>query len=269
MPLIESYTDAVRLFDTAKDKQKGKPLLSFGRLLKDGDAYVIHVHSLAVARITPDNVLEYLPTVEQYRAYHNTIAMSFDQVVPVKSLRVGPLKYRIGHKKWIASRNAETKPNNRYWWMTLHSEAQEYFQGVKIDMTSGDYINPRPDFTQTIVPEKRKTWLRSLRNFKNGLKVRQKLGVFDGLINEMGLSDANRWSYRYDFDGTYVDTLVTNMKEGTFEDNLMRSFVQYARGQTYGSLSGKQVLDIAMYLLKDLSVPLRREFEVFGDAERD
>jgi hypothetical protein len=262
--MIESYTDAVRLFDSAKDKQKGKPLLSFGRLLKDGDAYVIHVHALAVARITSDNVLEYLPTVEQYRSYHNTIAMSFHQIVPVQSLRVGPLKYRIGHMKWIASKNLATK---QHMWLTLQSEAQEYFKGVKIDMVSGDYVNPRPDFTHTIVPENRKTWLRCLRNFKNGLKVRHKLGVFDALINEMGLSDANRWSYRYDFDGTYIDSLVGNMKEGTFEDNLMRSFVQYARGQTYGVMSGKQVLDTAMYLLKDLSVPLRREFEVFGDAE--
>lgn len=266
MPMIESYTDAVRLFDSAKDKQKGKPLLSFGRLLKDGDAYVIHVHALAIARITSDNVLEYLPTVEQYRSYHSTIAMSFHQIVPVQSLRVGPLKYRIGHMKWIGTKVQKwgVTTNN---WERLRNEAQEYFKGVKIDMVSGDYINSRPDFTHTIVPEKRKTWLRCLRNFKNGLKVRHKLGVFDALINEMGLSDANRWSYRYDFDGTYIDSLVGNMKEGTFEDNLMRSFVQYARGQTYGVMSGKQVLDTAMYLLKDLSVPLRREFEVFGDAE--
>jgi hypothetical protein len=266
MPMIESYTDAVRLFDSAKDKQKGKPLLSFGRLLKDGDAYVIHVHSLAVARITSDNVLEYLPTVEQYRSYHNTIAMSFHQIVPVQSMRVGPLKYRVGHMKWIGTTVQKWggTTNN---WERLRNEAQEYFKGVKIDMVSGDYINSRPDFTHTVVPEKRKTWLRCLRNFKNGLKVRQKLGVFDGLVNDMGLAHVNRWEYRYDFDGTYIDMLVRNMKEGTFEDQLMRDFAKYARGQTYGSLDGKQVMDTAMYLLKDLSVPLRREFEVFGDAE--
>jgi hypothetical protein len=266
MPLIESYTDAVRLFDTAKDKQNGKPLLSFGRLHKDGDAYVINIRSTPIARLTPDNVLEYTASVEQYRAYHSTISMSLHNVIPVQSMRVGSNKYRVAHKKWIGwtVQKWGATTNN---WERLRNEAQEYFKGAKIDMVSGDYVNPRPDMTQTVVPEKRKTWLRSLRNFKNGLKVRQKLGVFDGLVNDMGLANVNHWEYRFAFNGKYIDMLVRNMKGGTFEDQLMRDFVQYARGQTYGLLDGKQVMDTAMYLLKDLSAPLRREFEVFGDAE--
>ena len=63
-----------------------------------------------------------------------------------------------------------------------------------------------------------------------------------------------------------ISMLVRNMKDGTFEDDLMRLLVRHARGQLYRPLKGDDVASVTYNLLKDLSIPLRREFEVFDNA---
>jgi hypothetical protein len=265
MPIIESYNNAVNFFATAKNKENGKPILSFARMFQRGEDYTIHIGNQMIAKISPDNTLEYCASLDEYRNVHTTISSSLDRVIDVKSIRVGKNKYRIGHVKWLG-RIKTPWGSETHNWQKLRSEGQEYFQGVKIDLHSGEVINPRADMSATINPENRKTWLRALRSFKNGIHVRQKLGVFDGLINEMQLANANRWDHRTSFTGDKIDILVRNMKNGTFEDDLMRLFVRYTRGQIYGQIRGEHVSKMAFVLLKDMSVPLRREFEVFEDA---
>lgn len=265
MPMIESYVDAANFFSTAKNKEKGKPVLSFARMFQKGEDYTIHIGSLLIAKVSPDNTLEYCASVDEYRNVHPTISSSLDRIINVKSLRVGKNKYRIGHVKWLG-RILTSWGRETHDWNKLRNEGQEYFQGVKIDLHSGEVINPRADMSATINPDNRKTWLRALRSFKNGIHVRQKLGVFDGLINEMQLSNANRWEYRTSFTGEKLDMLVRNMKDGTFENDLMCLFVRYARGQIYGQIRGEHVSKAVFELLKDISIPLRREFEVFDNA---
>lgn len=265
MPMIESYTDAVNLFETAKNKANGKPILSFARMFQSGDAYAIHIGKLVVAKILPDNTLEYCASVDEYRNVHPTISSSLDKVINVKSLRVGKNRYRIGHVKWLGhirtSWGVETHN-----WNKLRGEGQEYFQGLKIDLHSGEVLNPRADLTLAVNPDNRKTWLRALRSFKGGIKVRNRLGVFDALVNEMQLANANRWEHRISMSSEHMNMLVRNMKAGTFEDDLMRLLVRHARGQVYRPLKGDDVANVTYNLLKDLSIPLRREFEVFDNA---
>ena len=91
--MIQSYTDAVRLFQTARDKEKGKPLRSFANMTLDAGVYVISIHGQAIAKVHPDNTLEYVASSTLYRDRHNTISMSFHHVVPMQSVRVGTNKY--------------------------------------------------------------------------------------------------------------------------------------------------------------------------------
>lgn len=273
--MIQSYTDAVRLFQTARDKEKGKPLRSFANMTLDAGVYVISIHGQAIAKVHPDNTLEYIASSTLYRDRHNTISMSFHHVVPMQSVRVSTNKYRIGHVKWMGNKEVTyqqygtggTATYVRNNWEKLRSEGQEYFEGVRIDLHSGEVINPREDMTTNIIPENRKTWLRALRNFRNGIIVRSKIGVFDGMIAEMGLANASKWNSHVKWANDAFNLLVTNMKEGTFEDELMRLLVHHARYQNYGTITGQHVITATINLLKDNSVPLRREFEVFGNAE--
>ena len=265
MPMIESYTDAANLFETAKNKINGKPILSFARMFQSGDAYAIHIGKLVVAKILPDNTLEYCASVDEYRNVHPTISSALDRVINVKSLRVGKNRYRLGHTKWLG-RVMTPWGRETHDWKKLRSEGQEYFQGLKIDLVSGEIINPRADMTLTVNPDNRKTWLRALRSFKGGIKVRNRLGVFDALVNEMQLANANRWEHRISMSNENISMLVRNMKDGTFEDDLMRLLVRHARGQVYRPLKGDDVANVTYNLLKDLSIPLRREFEVFDNA---
>ncbi len=262
MPMIESYTDAANLFETAKNKINGKPILSFARMFQSGDAYAIHIGKLVIAKVLPDNTLEYCASVDEYRNVHPTISSALARVINVKSLRVGKNRYRLGHTKWLG-RVMTPWGRETHDWNKLRSEGQEYFQGLKIDLISGEVINPRADMSLTVNPDNRKTWLRALRSFKNGILVRKKLGVFDGMINEMQLANANRWEHRTSVN---LNILVRNMKDGTFEDDLMRLLVRHARGQVYRPLKGDDVANVTYNLLKDLSIPLRREFEVFDNA---
>lgn len=273
--MIQSYTDAVRLFQTARDKERGKPLRSFANMTLEGGVYVISIHGHNLAKVHPDNTLEYVASPELYRDRHNTISMSFHHIVPVQSIRVSTNKYRIGHVKWMGSREVTfqqygsggTATYVRKDWEKLRAEGQEYFQGVKIDLHSGEVVNPREDMTVNIISENRKTWLRSLRNFKNGIRVRGKLGVFDAMINEMNVANTNRWDHHVRWVNEAFSLLSMNMKEGTFNDDLMQLLVKHTRYQSYGTITGQHVVNATMNLLKDQSVSLRREFEVFGNAE--
>ncbi len=265
MPMIESYTDAANLFESAKNKVTGKPILSFARMFQSGDAYAIHIGKLVVAKILPDNTLEYCASVDEYRDVHPTISSALDRVINVKSLRVGKNRYRVGHVKWLG-RVKTAWGSEMHDWKKLRSEGQEYFQGLKIDLHSGEVLNPRTDMKLAVNSDNRKTWLRALRSFKGGIKVRTRLGVFDTLVNEMQLANANRWEHRISMSNENINMLVRNMKAGTFEDDLMRLLVRHARGQVYHPLKGEDVANVTYYLLKDLSIPLRREFEVFDDV---
>lgn len=275
LAMIQSYTDAARLFQTARDKEKGKPLRSFANMTLDAATFVISVHGQAIAKVHPDNTLEYVASPTLYRDRHSTISMSFHHVVPIHSVRVSANKYRIGHTKWMGNKEVTyqqygtggTGTYIRNNWEKLRSEGQEYFQGAKIDLHSGEVINPRADMTTNIIPDNRKTWLRALRNFRNGILVRGKIGVFDGMIAEMDLANTNRWDSHVRWENDAFNLLVTNMKEGMFEDDLMRLLVRHARYQNYGVITGQQVVMATINLLKDNSVLLRREFEVFGNAE--
>lgn len=265
MPMIESYTDAANIFATAKNKVNGKPILSFARMFQSGDAYAIHIGKLVIVKILPDNTLEYCASVEDYRYAHQSISC-LDKVIDVKSLRVGKSRYRVGHSKWLGHIRTSWGVEIHDW-KKLRNEGQEYFQGLKIDLVSGEVLNPRADLTLNINPDNRKTWLRSLRSFKNGIKVRNRMGVFDALVNEMQLANANRWEHRISMSNENTSMLVRNMKDGTFEDDLMRLLVRYARGQVYSHpLTGENVALVTYNLLKDISVTLRREFEVFDNA---
>lgn len=262
MPVIESYSDAVNFFATAKNKENGKPILSFARMYQQGDAYTINIGKLLIAKVLPDNTLEYHASVDEYRSVHPTISSALDRIINVKSLRVGKNRYRVGHVKWLG-RVMTSWGRETHNWNKLRSEGQEYFQGLKIDLMSGEVINPRADMSLTVNPDNRKTWLRALRSFKNGILVRKKLGVFDAMITEMQLANANRWEHRTSVN---LNILVRNMKAGTFEDELMQLLVRHARGKIYRQLTGDDVANETYYMLKEMSIPLRREFEVFDNA---
>ena len=73
----------------------------------------------------------------------------------------------------------------------MKNDAPEYFQGIKFDLSTGKCLNRRVDMLKSVDTDKRKEWLRLLTRWTRGIKVRMKMGVFDGLVERRRIEGGN------------------------------------------------------------------------------
>lgn len=179
-PEISSYEDCVRRFARKpRDPAAGKPLRSWARIIQDGDSFLICAVArtpIPLCRITPDNVCSFVATPTTIRARSNTLSMALHSVLPMYLWRVGTGRYKV---------TTYTRAGgNRH-------NPVEYFEGLKVDLTKAEFINPiRVETDET----RRGDWLRAIRKFKRSIKARSKVGAIDGLIRKMSDEGAFRTS---------------------------------------------------------------------------
>ena len=115
---------------------------------------------------------------------------------------------------------------------------------------------------------KRKHWLRCLRRFKYGIKVRAKLGVLQTICEQVEAErkgkqkwDAPDWSHQ-----RWVTLLYTCIKDNEFPPELLIGFAKTAQ-ITYMRInlgpSVADLVDAVDYVCKQQSVALRQRFDVF------
>ena len=172
---IRTYADADRLFKTARTPSKGKPIRSFARLLKDGNDYIVTVKGANICRISPDNTLEFIAEVNIVRCNTFTLVGNLHSAIPIAISRVGTGRYRVEHSSVLIDLSQGR-------WAHMKNDAPEYFKGIKFDLTTGQCLNRRVDMLKSVDTDKRKEWLRLLKAWNRGIKVRMKMGVFTGLI---------------------------------------------------------------------------------------
>ena len=116
--------------------------------------------------------------------------------------------------------------------------------------------------------DKRREWLRSLRRFKYGIKVRAKLGVLQTICEQVAAQrkgkqrwDAPQWDhYRW------VTLLYTCIKDNQFPPELLEGFVKTAE-VTFMNPHKQPTIEGTVYAVNEVcreqSKALRTKFGVF------
>lgn len=124
----------------------------------------------------------------------------------------------------------------------------------------------------TVDPVRRLEWLRALRRFKYGIRVRAKLGVLKGICQQVGMQrrgqqtwDQPEWSHE-----RWVSMLYTCIRDNDFPTKLLEGFVKTAEVTFFApdhQPTEARVLLAVDIVLKQLSRQLRERFGVFnGEA---
>lgn len=271
--VLKTYKDAERWFARARSKDKGRPFNRWALVKFNGGCYEVHVYGKLICTITPENVLRMEIDGTEGRSISNTLSSSINRLVPIMWTRVGMGRYRILGLRTL--RKADS------WWVKA-KEAPELFKGLEFDLTTGEAINPKADIAQRIDRDARLEWLRCLRQFKRGIQLRAKMGVFDTVQSELstnvpskfqsiqGKIFANRtpdWSNE-----KWMDLLYTSIRDDKYPKELLAGFLLTAPSVLWNRRTGtmaERMKQVATSVINSHSVELRTRFGVFADEVTD
>ena len=200
--LFRSYKEVANYYAGVRRPTLGKPVSSFCRLWKEDDKFVFkltwgvrwqeHTRPTPIAEVTPDDVLTFVLPYEKMLQSSNSLTTGLHKVFPAYLARQKKGVYRIGGvAEFQAAREKMVETGNRSpWraqWVWLMTEAPRYFEGIKFNLVSSECLNPQPDPSVEVVPERRTQWLRDLRRYKRGLHTRIKVGALDQYITEWNI----------------------------------------------------------------------------------
>ena len=288
---LDSYEEVHRFWNTARFKDKGKPIGSWGRLFKTRsredtfpveDRFDFHVNhysggdydsSNCFATLYPDNTIEFNLTVEQLRNHAQTLGTSMDNIIPFGIHRVSMLRYRIWDSDGlIPNPEKDTNVWRRKW--EFRKQAPEYFQGIKFNVLTRECLNRQPDQTRTEIPEKRKEWRKKLATYKKGLKARAKLGAFNSHIQALDVSKntrhSNDWSNSW-VEPDRINLLHTSMVNVDYPQELLSEIVKSCLSQYwygYKQVGSEHIQWEIDRIFKQASIPLRRKFGVFDKEDK-
>lgn len=254
---FQSYNDVAKWFSTARSKDKGKPFGRWGRMFKIANGnFSFRVHGKTeLLVVTPANKLVLTATSEQIRQVGNTVTASLHRAFPIILNRAAKLRYKV---QSIANARTQVEAGNCGVWDSFKT-GPETFVGLVLDLSRGVFENAKPDRVDRINKDKRVEWLRALRTFKRGIKVRAKLGVFDKYISERDFTSAyTNWSLPQNLDNLYNAIL-----HNTFDEELMKLFVLTT--PRWGAIKPQYVVENVESILNDNSVLLREKFGVFEE----
>lgn len=144
-------------------RDKGRKYTSAFRLFLRDDHIEVRNHGMSVAKLYPDDTLEFIATTKQVWAAGNSLAMNFTKLLPVIFSNFDTGRYKV-----VSPLKGSVRQR----------EAQEYFQGLILNLKTGEVINPK-DMTPVTDEDKRKQWLAGLKSFRLRLRAMARVGVFD------------------------------------------------------------------------------------------
>ena len=120
----------------------------------------------------------------------------------------------------------------------------------------------------TIDDNKRREWLRALRRFKYGIRVRAKLGVLQAICEQVAAQrkgkqvwDTPDWEH-----DRWMTLLYTCIRDNQHPPELLEGFVKTAEVTFFNKRKQPTVestIDAVNHVCKLLSKPLRQKFGVF------
>jgi len=275
---VKTYDDIKKFHTKARFPNKGKPLRAWARVhIRDKKAYGVDNWTGEFCRFLPSNVCLFTATVEEIWRSSQTLTSSMNRAIPFHILRVAKGRYRIAHVDKILKELGDTAYNEDGWanWhnpdVWVKKNAPEYFQGITFDLHSGECLNARPDDELIVIPENRLVWLRALRKFKAGIKVRAKMNVFEGISdtiekerNDIRPGDMHPsmpdWSTKH-----YSKLLYTSIKYAKYSPELLKSITESNADYYWNWVrpTPLAVVDTIKRICDTHSVELRRKFGVF------
>jgi len=270
--VLRTYDDFLAHFNTARNKDKGKPLKSWGRLYKNGDTIEFYFgdrNGLKYAELTRDNIFTFVASPHTIRKVAAvTFSSSLYRAIPIMWQRTGMARYRVSHTAAIP-----IDSNRQYMaWSYMRTDAPEYFEGIQFNMLTGECINRRPDFNATINTDKRKVWLSALRKFKYGMKARIRIGAFDPLIQSQKNLPRNNQSCPDWSDPTWQELLYNSIKNNDFPMELLNGITAHAVHDRWyyhrGNVKAADILTAMDEVCNTHSVDLRKRFGVFDEVSK-
>jgi hypothetical protein len=172
----------------------GRKYTSAFRLFLRDDHIEINCHSLKLAKLYPDDTLEFVATTGQVWAAGNSLAQNMTKLLPISFQNFDTGRYKVVHEsakaKWpnLGGYTTAEYTAHHNAWLTTRKEAQEYFQGLILNLKTGEITNPK-DMTPEVNADKRKQWLAGLKSFRLRLRAMARVGAFDAKA-----ADAPRYS---------------------------------------------------------------------------
>lgn len=268
-----TYQDVVKFFARARNPEKGKPLMSWARVYKEGENYVVKLGGTSIGVFTPDNKFTFVMTSQTARGVSVTLSQALYRALPFAWQRVATGRYEvastIGYKEW------QERSNGYFWNFLYKSDAAkwyEVFDGLTFDLTTGEPTNARPRLTEMAVnSDNRLEWLRQLRKFKTAIKVRARMGVLESLMQQVERErqtiNRHQWDMPDWSSTAWQDMLYTSIKDNQCSTELLKGLIKsVSRGYWRTTVSVNDVVKEADNLCKMYSIDLRKRFGVFDEV---
>ena len=298
-----------RCRDKSKGRKISASFRLFQTVQPDVVCYDVHVEgygSTPFMRITPDNIVEFVAPAQAVWQHSQSIVSSSYRWIPFMFERHKKGLYRVQHTGkhakdmvakvdefyknkleqakllsdgvgeavcndfksacYMATWNVQSK---------MMKESPAYFQGLKFNIITGECLNRRPDdkFVENV--DKRKVWRQALAKFKRGIKARAKVRAFDPLIEKVWAERQGQSQYHWkqpDWSSQpWLDLLEKSIRDNEFSKELLIGFCSTPPSGYYqqSKPTSKDVFDGVHKILTDMSVELRRRFNVFEKEGHD
>ena len=272
-------------------------------------SYVVNLEgygSQPFMRITPDNIVEFVAPPQAVWQHSQSIVSSSYRWIPFLFERHKKGLYRVTHTmkhdtdfctrltQWYQNKLHEAKMLSHdvsealcndmrsatymsQWRLNseMMREAPAYFQGIKFNIITGECLNRRPDDKFIEKPAERKIWRQALAKFKRGIKARAKVRAFDPLIEKIWAERQGQNHYHWkqpDWSSQpWLDLLEKSIRDNEFPKELLLGFCATPTSGYYqqSKPTSKEVFDGVHKILNDMSVELRRRFNVFEKEGHD
>ena len=261
-----TYEDVVKFFARARNPEKGKPLMTWARITKEGDNYVVTQHGARIGVFTPDNKFTFVMSSQAARTCSVTLSQALHRALPFAWKRVATGRYEV-------TSTAGYDHSDGYFWQFLHNkEWYELFNGLTFDLTTNKPTNARPKLTELEVNQDNKlVWLRQLRQFKNAIKVRARMGVLESLMQQVEKErqgiNRHQWEMPDWSSAMWQDLLYTSIKDSECSTELLKGFIKsVSRGYWRNSVTVNDITKEVDNLCKTYSIDLRKRFGVFNEV---
>ena len=298
-----------RCRDPKKGRKISASFRLFKSVQEGVTCYDVHVEgygSTPFMRITPDNIVEFIAPPSVVWQHSQSIVSSAYRWIPFMFERHKKGLYRVQHtgkhsedlqgkmSVWFKNQLAKAEllsddvsealcndmRSNTY--MSTYSiqsrlmkESPAYFQGLKFNIKTGECLNRRPDDKFIEKPNERKIWRQALSKFKRGIRARAKVRAFDPLIEKVWADREGQSRYHWkqpDWSSQpWLDLLEKSIRNNEFPKELLVGFCSTPSSGYYqqSKPTSKEVFDGVHKILNDMSVELRRRFDVFEKEGHD
>jgi hypothetical protein len=262
-----TYQDVVKFFNRARNPEKGKPLMSWARIYKEGENYEVRMNDYRIGVFTPDNKFTFTMTNQQARHCSVTLSQALQRALPFVWKRVATGRYEV-----TSIADYDQSEHGYLWQYIRNREWYEVYDGLSFDLTTNQPINARPKITQLAVNQENKLeWLRKLRKFKQAVKIRARMGVLEALMQQVekerqGINkyewQAPDWS-----SDSWLDLLYVAVKNEECSTDMLKAFIKTASiGYWRNMVTIDDVLRAVDSVFTTHSIDLRKRFGVFDEV---